>query len=340
MADPRFFSELKPISVNAIVDLVRGELLHGHGHDKATGVSTPMDADKGDICFVSQQDAAESVADTAGLICLVKPDLADMLPGKVNAIAVPDPKVALGLVMRAMLAEDMPESGIDPSAVIALSARIGDGCSIGPNVVISDAAEIGPDCVIGSGVHIGRGCILGAGMRVDANASIAFAVIGDGTEIGPNAVIGQTGFGVGRDQGHVLLPHLGIVRIGKKTNIGAGTTVDRGFLEDTVIGDHVMIDNLCQISHNVHLGDGNVICAQTGFAGSTHIGKNNVFGAQCGIADHLTIGDGNMFAARTGVTKNIGNGQVMGGFPAVPVQDFRRQVASLRRLGRKNKTGE
>ncbi|MGC6485809.1 MAG: UDP-3-O-(3-hydroxymyristoyl)glucosamine N-acyltransferase [Candidatus Puniceispirillales bacterium] len=340
MADPRFYPDLKPLTVTAIVDLVRGELLRGHGHDEATGINAAANAGKGDVCFVSQEKAAESLSANAGAICLVTPDLAGKLPDAVIAIAVPDPKAALGLVMRAMLPEETPPAGVDPSASIAATASLGEGCSIGENVVIRDGVELGPGCIIGPGVHIGRGCVLGEGVRVHAQASINYAVIGNRAEIGASTVIGQIGFGVGRDQGNVILPHLGLVRIGDECNIGAATTIDRGFLEDTVIGARVMIDNLCQIAHNVQVADGTVICAQTGIAGSTQIGRNNVFGAQCGVADNLVIGDGNMFAARSGVTKNIGNGQVMGGFPAVPINEFRRQVASIRRLGRKTNHGE
>jgi UDP-3-O-[3-hydroxymyristoyl] glucosamine N-acyltransferase len=340
MADSRFYPAFKPMTVAEIVKLVRGELLHGHEHDEVIEISTPSSSQKGHICFVSNEKAAGSIKDSAGIVCLVKPDIASALPGKVTAIATPDPKTALGLVMRIMLPAEKESPGIDPAASIAETATIGKNCSIAPNVVVSEGAKLNQGCVIGPGVFIGRGCVLAKGVRVDANASITYAEIGEETQIGSSTVIGQIGFGVGRDQGNVIVPHLGLVRIGKKSNIGAATTIDRGFLDDTVIGDGVMIDNLCHIAHNVVVNDGNVICAHTGIAGSVYIGKNNVFGAQCGIADNVTIGDGNMFAARSGVTKDVGSGHVMGGFPAVPIQDFRRQAAAIRQLGRKNKRGD
>ena len=335
MADPRFYSDLTPISVADIAVLVRGEVLRGHSYDDAVAIGLPASARPGELCFVSNDKAAASLPDTAGIICLVRPDLEQHLPPSVTVIAVPDPKMALGLVIKAMLPTETAAAGIDPSASIAASAAIGAGCRIAPHVVIEDGVCLGEGCRIGPGVFIGKGCRLGDGVSIEANTTLRFTDIGDNTDIGANVVIGHDGFAVGRDQGNMIIPHLGLVRIGSHVHIGPGTAIDRGFIEDTVIGDRVMIDNNCHIGHNVVMGEGNVFCAQTGIAGSVVIGRNNVFGAQCGIGDNVSIGDGNMFAARTGVTKDIGHGNVMGGFPAVPVQDFRRQVAAIRRLSKK-----
>ena len=335
MADSRFYPDLKPISVEDIAVLVRGEVLRGHKHDDAAAIGHPASARPGELCFVSNDKAAASLPDMSGIICLVRPDLEQHLPQSVTAIAVPDPKMALGLVIRAMLPAETAATGIDPSASIAASAVIGDNCRIAPNVVIEDGVSLGDGCRIGPGVFIGKGCRLGNGVSIEANTTLRFTDIGDNTDIGANVVIGHDGFAVGRDQGNMIIPHLGLVRIGSHVHIGPGSAIDRGFIEDTVIGDRVMIDNNCHFGHNVVMGEGNVFCAQTGVAGSVVIGRNNVFGAQCGVGDNVSIGDGNMFAARTGVTKDIGHGNVMGGFPAVPVQDFRRQVAAIRRLSKK-----
>ena len=156
----------------------------------------------------------------SGIICLVRPDLEQHLPQSVTAIAVPDPKMALGLVIRAMLPAETAATGIDPSASIAASAVIGDNCRIAPNVVIEDGVSLGDGCRIGPGVFIGKGCRLGNGVSIEANTTLRFTDIGDNTDIGANVVIGHDGFAVGRDQGNMIIPHLGLVRIGSHVHIG------------------------------------------------------------------------------------------------------------------------
>ncbi|MCE2517628.1 MAG: UDP-3-O-(3-hydroxymyristoyl)glucosamine N-acyltransferase [Alphaproteobacteria bacterium] len=257
----------------------------------------------------------------------------------ITVILTPQPKSAFGQVLAAMYPPVEVEPGIADTAVIAHDARVADSARIEGGASIGAGAEIGDGAWIKANVAIGDGCVIGAGTMVEENAALSHAMIGKNCQIGPGVRIGFIGFGVGRDGGgNALVRHLGRVLIGDACTIGANTTIDRGFLEDTVIGAHVMIDNLVQIAHNCTIGDGNVICGQVGIAGSTVIGDNNIFGAQSGVADHITIGSGNVFAARAGVTKSTGDGQVMAGFPAVPAQDFRRQVASLRRLATPRKT--
>jgi len=326
---------LKPLSVAEAVELVRGELIHGAKDVLIRGIAPASRAGDGDICFLTRESLIADVAD-AKLICLTLPELAHRLPNAVITIAVPDPKSALGLLMRAMIPSGTPAAGIHPSAVVADTVLLGEGVSVSPHAVIENDVVLGDGAVIGAGVHIGTGCVIGAHTVIDPNTTIMSASIGDHCHIGPNTVIGFTGFGITRDEGNVVIPHIGRVMLGSRCHIGASVTIDRGFIEDTVIGDNVMIDNQTHIAHNVEIGAGTIICGQTGLAGGARIGRNNVIGAQAGMADHVAIGDGNMLASRTGVTKDFGHGQVLGGFPAVPAGEFRRQVAALRRLARGN----
>ena len=128
--------------------------------------------------------------------------------------------------------------------------------------------------------------------------------MGDHNHVGPGCHFGATGFGVGMDDGHMIIPHLGRVIIGRNSDFGAGTCIDRGFLDDTKIGDNVMCDNLVHIGHNCNIGDGNIICGKAGISGSVTMGHNNILGGNVGIADHVTIGSDNVFLARTGITKS------------------------------------
>ena len=149
----------------------------------------------------------------------------------------------------------------------------------------------------------------------------------------PGARIGTTGFGFNFDDNGVYkFPHRGRVIIKNNVEVGANTTIDRGSLGDTIIDDNVMIDNLVHIAHNVCIGKGTIICGQSGIAGSTVIGENVILGAQVGIAGHLKIKSGVMLSARSGVTKDINKVGLMGGFPAVPIMQYRKQKATINRI--------
>ena len=336
--DRRFYPEAKPVTADSVADLVKGELVRGDGKAKATEVATPDSARAGSICFVANAAAAAEIPKADGFICLTLPELTESIPGKGCVVATADPKGALGLVLRRMYpAEEVP-SGVDPSAAVDPGAKLGDGVSVAAGAVIEAGAELGAGVSVGPGAVVGRGCVLGAGASVGANSVIGYAIIGEGTVIGPSVVIGNQGFGIGRDTGrggeNHPIPHLGRVVIGARSYVGAQCNIDRGFIKDTVIGDAVMIDAMVHIAHNVTVGDGCVLCGQVGIAGSVTLGRNNVLGSKAGIADNVTVGDGNMFAALTGVTKDVGSDGVMGGFPAVPMGEFRRQAVALRQLGR------
>ena len=316
MQDRRFYPEAKPVTAKHVAELTRGELVRGDGDTVAVEVATPDSAGKGRICFVVDKAAAAEIPDTGGFICLSLPELAESIPGNGSVVATPDPKGALCLVMREMFPAEAAGSGIAPSATVDPSASLGKGVSIG------------------AGTVVGKGCELGPGVSIGPNCTIACAIIGKETRIGPSVTIGSPGFGIVRDGENYPAPHLGRVVIGAGCYIASHCNIDRGFIKDTVIGDAVMIDTMVHIAHNVTIGDGCVLCGQTGIAGSATLGRNNVLGSKSGVADNVTVGDGNMFAALSGITNDVGSGQTMGGFPAVPIAEFRRQAVALRKLGR------
>ena len=201
------------------------------------------------------------------------------------------------------------------------SARTGAGCVIAPG------AHIGPDSVLGDNVKVYPGVFIGAGVTVGPDTVIYPNVciydrsqIGAGCILHAGCVIGSDGFGYkAGESGIRKYPHIGIVRIGSRVEIGANTTVDRAKMGETFIDDFCKIDNLCQIAHNVKIGKGCLICAQTGIAGSSALGAGCVLAGSVGIADHVRLGNRVVVAAMSGVTKDIEDGQVMSGRPARPV---------------------
>ena len=183
---------------------------------------------------------------------------------------------------------------------------------------------------------ISHDCQIGHHTRIGNNASIAYAIIGSHCYIYTGARIGQDGFGFQVINGqHHRIPQLGRVIIGNDVEIGANACVDRGALDDTVIGDGSRIDNLVQIAHNDKLGRGCVVVAQVGIAGSCTLGDYVVLGGQVGLADHLNIGSGAQIAAQSGVMRDVEAGSVVMGSPCVPFKDFMRQVAFLQKNSKK-----
>ena len=226
------------------------------------------------------------------------------------------------------------QTAVDPSASIGALVLLGPGVVIGPGAEIGDGTRIGPNSVIGRGVAIGKDCEIGS------NCTISNAFLGDGVVILPGAQIGQPGFGFASGpQGHIKIPQLGRVIVQDRVEVGACTTIDRGALGDTVIGEGSKLDNLIQIGHNTHIGRHNIIVAQAGVAGSCEFGDFVILGPQTGIANHVKIGAGARIAARAASQPGIEypGGQDYGGAPLRPVREWIREMHALTKLAKKSK---
>ncbi len=222
-----------------------------------------------------------------------------------------------------------------PTAFINSRAQVDTSASIGPNAVVQAGANIGPNVEIGPGCVVGHDVEISAGSRLVANVSVGDRVrIGQRVTIEPGAVIGGRGFGLVRDgERWVEVPQLGSVRIGNDVEVGANTTIDRGAIDDTVIEDGVKIDSQVQIAHNCRIGAHTVIAGCSAIAGSVIIGQHCVLAGAVGIVDHVRLADHVVVTARSLVTRDLSEpGMYSSGWGAVPAAEWRRQVASLRRL--------
>lgn len=291
------------------------------------------------LTFLANARYRNHLESTAAACVVLKSQDAEGCP--VDHIVTDDPYLYYAQAARLIVPQARFGGGQHPQASVAPDAEIHPDAWIGPLAVIESGARIdagavvGPGCVVGEGVHIGAGTRLSASVTV-----LARARIGTGCVIHPGVVIGGDGFGIAWDgDGWVKVPQLGSVVIGDGVEIGANTTIDRGTIEDTVIGDGVKLDNLIQVGHNVRIGAHTAIAACTGISGTTTIGARCLIGGQVGIAGHIVIADGTVVTGKTFVNHSIHQGGRFSG--ALPMDESARwrrnsaRFASLDELARR-----
>ena len=333
MVDKTFFENNGPFSLQQIAEICGASLA-----DKSkagvmiAGMATIASAGEDEICFFYDKKAKEKAQEIKASACVTTEELARYVPQSTVVLVAENPKLAFLKLSQEFYQEYRPKPDIASTARIHPTAIIGQGTYIGDYVVIGENVVMGENCVVEPGAVIARGCKIGSNVKIGANASIAYAVIGDNCYIFTGAKIGQDGFGFMMVDGqHKRIPQLGRVIIGNDVEVGANTCIDRGALDDTVIGDGMRIDNLVQVAHNDKFGRGCILVAQAGIAGSCTFGDYVVCGGQTGFADHLNIGSQAQIASQSGVMRDVAPGEVVMGYPAIKFKDFMRQVAMLQK---------
>lgn len=293
-------------------------------------------AKAGDVCYILSRRNRDELATCEASAIICDKALRSLIPDHIPVLLSNTPHTAFALAGGLFFADALTPApitsglqGISPSAFVDPTARLEADVIVEPMAVIGAHAEIGegsrigPGAVIGAGVKIGRGCTIAAG------ASVLCAYVGNNVIIHNGARIGQDGFGYAPGPaGIVKIVQIGRVIIQDDVEIGANTTIDRGTMDDTVIGQGTKIDNLVQIGHNVRIGRYCFIVSQVGIAGSARIGNGVQIGGNAGINGHITIGDGVQIAAKSGVLADIPPGEKYGGIPARPMKDYLRDVAA------------
>jgi UDP-3-O-[3-hydroxymyristoyl] glucosamine N-acyltransferase len=294
------------------------------------------------LTFFDNLKYADQLAGTKAGACLVSARFEARVPSHVAVLRATKPFGAFVQIAREWHRDALrPASwfgsdGIAPSAIIDPTARLEDGVIVDPLAVIGADAEIGAGTVVGAGAVIGPGVKIGRDCNVGARTAIQCALIGNNVLIHPGCSIGQDGYGFiffGPD-GHLKVPQTGRVLIQNDVEIGAGTTIDRGSLRDTVIGQGTKIDNQVQIGHNVTIGRHCLLAAQIGLAGSLTIGDNVALGAKVGINNHVKIGDGAQVTAMSAVKDDIPPNGRWGGHFAKPTKQWFREIIAVERLVR------
>jgi UDP-3-O-[3-hydroxymyristoyl] glucosamine N-acyltransferase len=340
MSVPFFFDRGQGLTVREIAALAGAE--PGPGADlerRITGIASLEAAGPRDVAFFDSFKYAKHAAATAAGACLTIKRFAGHVPAHTALLVAPAPYRAFVEVARALFPDALRPSslseggGTAPGAFVNPSARTEIDVTIDPGAVVGPRAEIGCGTIIGAGAVIGPGVRIGRECSIGPNVSIVHSLIGDRVIIHPGCSIGQDGFGyVMGAGGHRKVPQVGRVIIQDDVEIGAGTTIDRGALRDTVIGEGSKIDNLVQVGHNVSIGRHCVLVAQTGISGSATIEDFVVLGARVGVNNHVTIVEGARIAATAGVKDNVPPGARWGGVPAKPAMLWMREIYALKKL--------
>ena len=321
------------ITAEAIAALVSGELI-GDGSVTVSGVA-PLDrAESNHISILSNAKYEPMLANTRAGIVLIDPEFRDAAGKPAARIVVKDPLEKL----LSLLPRLYPESRLEPG--ISSTARIGKGAILGDRVFIGEYAIIGAHATLGNDVVVGAHCVIGDNARIGDGSRLwphvtiyPRASLGARVLVHSGARIGTDGFGyVFRDGVHNKIPHVGRCILGDDVEIGANTTIDRGSIDDTVVGDGTKIDNLVHIAHNVRIGRKCLIMAQVGIAGSVTLGDGAIIAGQAGISGHLSIGAGARLAAQAGVFGDIPAGETWSGYPARPHRESLRASAALFKL--------
>ncbi len=343
---PVFFPLPEVLTLKAVAELSGARIFVPEGMDLPEieqrlihGVGALDTAGPDELIFCDSPAFAEKLAETQAGVCITSERFAEKASDGLVLLISTRPAAAFLAVTRHLFPSALRPSsifgqdGVAPGAQVHPTVRLEAGVTIDPGAVVGPGVEIGAGTVICAGAIIGPNVRIGRQSAIGPGASVVHAFLGNNVTIHAGARIGTDGFGYQPSvAGHVKVPQLGRVVIQDNVEIGSNTTVDRGALTDTVIGEGTKIDNLVQIAHNVVIGRHCIIVSQTGISGSTTLGDFVILGGQVGVVGHITIGTGAQIAASSNVKDDVPPGARWGGSPAKPVREWFREVTALKNL--------
>ncbi len=308
-----------------------GGSIEGNGEIEISAVAGLGEAGKGDISFLSNPKYAAQVATTKASAVIVPTDWDR--PTKCALLRVENSDQIFTEAAELFYeAPPCPVVGVHPSAVVAASAQLSEGVSIGANCTVEGGVSIGSNTVISANCHIGYKTVIGEDcLFYPLSSTREFTEIGNRVTIHNGAVLGSDGFGyaVQKDGSRTKIPQIGKVVVEDDVEIGANVAIDRARFGKTRIGKGTKVDNLVQIAHNVVIGEHSVLCGQAGISGSSTIGSRCILAGQAGLAGHLTVGDGAIIGAQAGVMKDVPAKDFVIGSPAMPHLQAKKMIANM-----------
>jgi len=338
MVDIRFHAASGPMALSALLAAASFEFPKGNGRNGELMISGAHElaiAGRSDIALAAHQSYLDDLRGTEAGAVIVLPKLADAVPPGTVAVVAERPHDLFAEILHRLYPDNTRTVVVAGAAAHRIAPLIEDDVLIGANVVIGAGVEIGSGTVVGANTVIGAGVAIGRDCIIGSNCSIDCAYLGNNVVLHAGVRIGAEGFGwldFGRTNRKI--PQLGRVVIQDGAEIGANSTIDRGALGDTVIGEGTKIDNLVQIGHNCRIGRNCLIAAMSGLSGSTILEDGVLMGGGVGTSGHLTIGAGSMIHGRAAVTKYWPAGSKLAGAPAQDIRDFWRELAMLRRMNK------
>lgn len=339
MTDDRFFRRSGPFPLGEIATHVGGELSVAAPASFLVCDVAALDCAKtGELSVFCDGKRTSDFASNHASVVVTSRALGEHAHNGSWLLLVNDPKLAFAKIGHLFYPPLTCTEGLHASAQIAPTASIGAGTQIGSGAVVGCSAHIGARCHIESNVVIGAGVTIGDDCVIGANTAISHAMIGARANISSNVSIGGEGFGfVPSPTGLLRIAQLGRVIVEDDVQIGSNSAIDRGAMGDTIIGAGTAIDNLVQIAHNVRIGRHCVLAGQVGIAGSSTLGDRVMVGGQTAINDHVTIGSDARIAGKSGVMRDVAPGEVVGGYPAMPIRQWHRQTLALAQLSKRDK---
>jgi len=330
-------------TLGEVAQAVQARLI-GERTIEVSGVASIRSAKPSDLVFVEDEKNLPS-AQSSQAAAIIAGEFAIRSECQKALLICSQPKLAFARAARLLMEDGRHEPGIDPTAAVHPTARVGNGACLERNVVIAEEAVIeegtwiGANSVVGAAVRVGQGCLVYPNVTIYPGTKLGNRVI-----VHAGSVLGSDGFGYVREAHtgrYEKFPQIGRLEIGDDVEIGANATVDRGALDVTYIARGTKIDNLVHVGHNVQIGEDVVIAAQTGLSGSAVVESNVIIGGQVGIADHVRIENGAILGAQSGIpTKKVirGKGVVFWGTPARPIHEYLKELAVLAKLAKKTKS--
>jgi UDP-3-O-[3-hydroxymyristoyl] glucosamine N-acyltransferase len=345
MNSPEFFKASRTLRATDVAALEPAARLEAGRPDHVVTSITPLaGAREGALVFAEGRGYGAEIANLPSCTLICTDDFAKLAPVHVAVIVSRKPQSLFAKAGRLLFPEAVKPARFvsappeNSGTFVSPTARLEAGVTLEPGAIIGDRAEIGSGSLIGPGAIVGAHCRIGRDCIIGPNASVINAFLGNRVLVQAGARIGQDGFGfVGGANGLEKMPHVGRVIIQDDVEIGSNSTVDRGALSDTIIGEGTKIDNLVQVAHNVRIGRHCVITAHCGLSGSVTLGDGVMLGGRVGVADHIKIGDGAQIAATSGVMNDVPAGERWAGTPAQPIKEFFREVAIIRNLVREKR---